>query len=244
MSKEKKMIDRIEVLLEENPNAFTPLVEKLEKAKEYKLPQVLQKKQDSLKNTPMDEEDIAEHRDMLQKQVEAGEMEYSESTLELVESIYSTEELKELQSLHDITLTDLVKFSIAVTDKVFGLREEDENGELHLKEVASQKELQPLFYDTQKLIRKESKKHDRKVSQLQDSVRGFGDQKTQDISEVIQANKKLAEEVKESARNLKLLARKHSRIETDEMSEWELDLLQTKMIAMAHGNYTPPAGKN
>lgn len=240
------MLTRIEVLLKDNQPAFEALVVKLENEKAYALPEVLQKKLDSMGNNPLDEKGLATKKEQINKLVTDGELDGNEVLLELLEEIYSITEIETMQSVHKININDLTRFANAVSVKVFLVKEKNELGEEVLKETPSQDALQPISYGVQKLLRQDTKKYNRllgKMKQSIDKARVLAED-GKSIEDELRLQEELNTKTDQALKDLKNLAYSHSGLDITEMGEWELELLYSKMLSMTFGAYTPPLGKN
>ena len=242
------MLKRIEKLLEDknNKEVIEKFISKLENKEKYKLPEVLQIKLDGIKNNPIDETEIALKKDSIDKQIESGDLDPQEAFFEIIESVYTVSEIETLQQVHKIKIKDIISFSSMLSNKVFSQREEDKDGELQLKEIESQNELEPITYGTQKLLRKELKKFytlNKKASDLSSEIIELTkeDKKTKDKNKELN---KLTDQLEVGLKQLEENTYKYSKLDVSEMSEWEKKLLYAKVTSMAYGNYTPPVGKN
>lgn len=240
------MLKKIEVLLKDNGPAFEALVEKLENEKAYKLPEVLQKKLDSIGNNPIDEKGLADKKEQINKLIEDGELDANEVLLEMLEEIYSITEIETMQSVHKLDINDLTRFASAVSVKVFPVKEKNELGEEILKETPSQDALQPISYGVQKLLRTETKKYNRLLGKMKESLDKANKliENDESIEEELKYQEELNKKTEQSLEDLKNLTYKHSGLDTTEMGKWELELLYNKMLSMTFGAYTPPLGKN
>jgi len=239
------MLERIKPLLENNAEAFEKLVIKLEAKKELKLPEVLQKKLDSMGNNPLEEKGLAAKREQINKLVADGELDAGEVLFDLLEEIYSITEIETMQDIHKIDINDLTRFASAVSLKVFPIKVKNDLGEDILKEVPSQNALQPISYGVQKILRSETKKYNnllRKMKESLDKANALAEE-GESIDEELVLQDKLSNQTDKALEDLKNLTYKHSGLDTDDMNEWELELLYTKMLSMTYGSYTPPMGK-
>lgn len=240
------MLKRIEELLKEHPEAFEKLVAKLESDKEYRLPEVLQKKLDTIKNNPLDEKGLADKKEEINKLIVEEKLDASEALPELLEEIYSITEIETMQTVHKVSINDLMKFVGAVSVKVFPIKETNDLGEEVLKEVSSQDSLEPISYGIQKLLRAEVKKYNRLLGKMKESLDKATklDEDGKSITEELDIQEKLSVKTEKALEELKNLTYKHSGLDTSEMGEWELELLYSKMLSMTFGTYTPLLGKN
>lgn len=244
----KELLEIIEKQLSNGANLslYEKLAKKIEDEQNIKLPDVLQKKLDEIGNNPLDEKGLADKKEQINKLVTDGELDANEVLLELLEEIYSITDIEKMQSIHKIDINDLTRFAGAVSVKVFPIKEKNELGEDVLKEIPSQDALEPISYGVQKLLRTETKKYNRLLSKMKESLDKARDLEDagESIAAELEIQDKLNEKTEKALQDLKNLTYKHSGLDTSEMSEWELELLYNKMISMTFGAYTPPMGKN
>lgn len=204
------------------PKQFEELASKLKKDDEYKLPKVLQDKLDSIKNTPLDELKIDNKMKDSIAALETGDIQSDEVNIEIVEAIYSVDEIQNLLDT-DCKLKDVAEFGARVINKVFSFKDDKEE----LKEIPSHKNLKPLAYLEKKELRKI-------VNKLRSLLTGANLYTEENLNKLQEVNKEVKEYV----------LRKCSYLDLDSMSQWEKNLLVEKVKANATGNYEPQMGKN
>lgn len=209
-------------MMEKYPKQFEELASKLKKDDEYKLPKVLQEKLDSIKNTPLDELKIDKKMKDSIAALETGEIQSDEVNIEIVEAIYSVDEIQNLLDT-DCKLKDVAEFGARVINKIFPFRDEKEE----LKEVSSHKNLKPLAYLEKKELRKI-------VNKLRNLFTGANPYTPENLEKLQEITKEVEAYV----------LRKCSYLDLDSMTKWEKDLLIEKVKANATGNYEPQMGKN
>ena len=216
------MADITKEMMEKHPKKFEELAEKLQKEENYTLPKVLEDKLNAIKNTPIEEKAIADKMKSSTKEMEDGNIQSDEINIEIVESIYTIDEIQKLLDT-DCKLKDIAEFGARVINKVFIFK--DENGEL--KEIESHKDLKPLAYIEKKELRKITNK-------IRNVFAGE--------NPYTEVNLKKFQKVQEEARDY--VFEKCKYLDIDSMSDWEKNLLVEKVKANATGHYEPQMGKN
>lgn len=216
----KKLKEKLDTLNEEQLSLVLNYAEDL--TREIKLPKVLEDKLETIGNSPLDEPVIAETRETILKKQEHGDLSPLDYPLDLLESVYTIDEIENL----DVDINELSTFGMVLHKKVFSLREKVDGKEI-LKEIPSQNELKPISYQSKRKIRSISLK----IKELNSIERSKPEEK-RDFTEI----EKLFKEQKQ------IIQESHN-LNTNSMSEWEKELLTEKIIAHAFGNYMPPMGK-
>lgn len=222
----KEILEKVETLNEHQLNVTNEFLTNL--TKETELPEIFKEKLAQLKDTPMDEPKIdAKRKEILEKQgKDFNQVDYC---IEIVESVYSIEELDKICEENDVSLKDIVRFGSEIDKKVFGLTKSVDGVEVY-KEIPSQMDLKPLAYSKRKEIRDISRQSRKMIEQLQQE---------QDMDKI----GALLDEVEKLNENLmKTISSSHNLNEAI-MTQWEKDLLTSKLVAHSLDNYNPPLGK-
>lgn len=194
--------------------------------KKTELPEIFKNKLSEIKSTPMEEEKINAKRDEILARGDVSQLDYA---LELVEAVYTIEEIDKINEEKELALKELVQFGIEIDNKVFGLKTIVDGVEVY-KEIESQNELKPLPYSAKKKIRDLSGK----TRKLMDKLQNEND--IEKVNAILDEVKVLNEEF------TKTISSSHNLNETN-MTQWEKDLLVSKLVAHSMDNYTPPLGK-
>lgn len=172
-------------------------------------------------------------KDEIDEFIEDKQKDEVDMLLEILECVYSVDELDKIQSETKFELNNLVEFAESITEKVFEYKELNEKGEQVFKEIECQDELKPISYISQKNIRKAQNALNNVIEKIQTD---FGNQ---DMSSMLELNKKL----EEKGKVVDALVKKAHDLNTAEMSDWEKQLLKQKVIENAFGRYMPLVGK-
>jgi len=228
----KKVLEKVEELSDKNLELVSGFIDNLTKKKNL-LP-VFEEKLKTIKNNPIQEPKIAEKQKQIEKLASKGKIEPTEVLLEIVESVYSIEELEELEKEHKLELQDFVYFGGALSDKVFSKKEIVDGVEV-FKEIESQNDLKPVSYSKKREIRKQFSKYEQATKKAKETV----DKGERDEAKLIE----LQEEIKRQEKLLNIKIQEGHNLDTSNMSSWEKELLNQKVVANSFGSYTPPLGK-
>lgn len=242
MKKETKdLLLKLEPFVETHKGALEAFISKLEKEKERKLPQVFEDKLKTIGNNPIEEPKLAELREEINKKVADGEIDEADALLDIIEGIYTVEDLNGM----DTNITDLIKLGARLSVQVFGYTYEDENKNTIYKEVPSQDDLQPLSYSNKRKVRQliqASQKQFQEAEQFARTVQASienGD----DVSDKLEKSTEKFKKVSELAESNKKQILSMCNLDYNSMSEWEQELLYQKLLANVSGNYQPKVGK-
>ena len=243
MKKETKvLLLNLEPFAEEHQTEIQLLINKLTKIKEQKLPQIFEDKLKTIKNNPIDEPEIDMLKKELDKQVLAGDIDETESLLELVGAIYDAKDISA-----DTNINDVITLGARLTDHVFGHKYINEKKEEVFKEPKSHEEFKPLAYIQKKEVRKLIVSLQNSYSEIKESylnIKKSESNKDDNIATLILESEKLVENTNTKMEDNRKRILGMSDLATTNMSEWEIELLYQKIIANANGSYTPPMGKN
>ena len=222
----KEILEKVETLNEHQLKVTDEFLTNLTKKTE--LPEIFKEKLAQLKETPMEETTIdAKRKEILEEQ--GKDFDQVNYCIELVEAVVVIDELDKICEENDILLKDIVRFGSEIDKKVFGLTKTVDGVEVY-KEIPSQMDLKPLAYSKRKEIRDISRQSRKMIEQLQQE---------QDMDKI----GVLLDEVEKLNENLmKTISSSHNLNEAI-MTQWEKDLLTSKLVAHSHDNYTPPTGK-
>lgn len=218
------IIEKVETLNEYQLNVTNEFLTNLTKKTE--LPEIFKNKLLEIKSTPMEEEKINAKRGEILARGDVSQLDYA---LELVEAVYTIEELDKINEDKELALKELVQFGIEIDNKVFGLKTIVDGVGVY-KEIESQNELKPLSYSAKKKIRDLSGKTRKLMDKLQN------ENNVEKVTTMLDEVKALNEEF------TKAISSSHNLNETN-MTQWEKDLLVSKLVAHSMDNYTPPLGK-
>jgi hypothetical protein len=242
MKKEtKELLLQLEPFAESQGSIIQSFIDKLKKEKEQKLPQVFEDKLATVGNNPIEEPKIAELRDEINKKLKDGEIDKIEALLDIIEGIYTIDELNNM----DTDIKELIKLGSRLSVQVFGYTYEDENKNTIYKEVPSQDDLQPLSYSQKREVRKLIK-DSRKIYDEAEEKANKIDLKIEngeDVSTLLEESTEAFKKVSELAESNKEKILGMCNLDYKSMSEWEQELLHQKLIANASGNYQPKVGK-
>lgn len=239
-----KIIEKVNTL---NDNQL----EKTEKflnnlTEEKKLPQILQKKLDTIKTNPLVEPKIATKQEEIQKAIDEGTLTLQEAPLEILEAIYSIEEIESLEEEHNLEIGDLILMGNEVAEKVFSYTEKIQGNEVY-KEIETQNSLKPVKYSKKREIRDVYKKYGNLIQELtflykkSENALSLGLEK--ELENIKKELESLQDKVEQEEKILNQKVNDAHDLDTSTMSEWEKELLKQKVIANCFGNYMPPMGK-
>ena len=220
----KTILEKVETLNEYQLKVTDEFLANLTKKTE--LPEIFKNKLAEIKSTPMEEVAISSKKDEILARGDASQFDY---VVELVEAVYSIEELDKINEENPITLKELAQFGLEIDNKVFGLKTIVDGVEVY-KEIESQNELKPLAYSKKKEIRDISNKTRKLMDKLQK------EEDSEKINAILEELKELDEVF------VKTISSSHNLNEAN-MTKWEKDLLVSKLVAHSMDNYTPPMGK-
>lgn len=228
----KDLNEKIKELNEGQIELVSQFVEKITKTEDL-LP-VFEDKLKTIKNNPIDEPKIAKKQKEIEELAKEGEIDQAEILLEIIEAVYTVEEIEALESEHNIEIKDLIKFGGAITEKVFGYKE-TVNGEEIFKEITSQDNLKPVPYSKKREIREQHKKYTKAINVAVEATKN----QTPDLEEL----KALEAEIKKQEKLLDIKINEGCNLDMSEMTDWEKELLKQKVIGNSFGAYMPPVGK-
>ncbi len=177
------------------------------------------------------------------------EIDQSEMLIEMVSAVYTIDELDEMQDEHNFEITDIMSFGGALAAKVFNQKDKNEDGQEILKEIESQKDLKPVKYSKKKTIRSQYNKYVKVMSEAQKVASHIqvllGNKNIDGVALEVQSEKQktLEEKMEVEDKSLQNLINDAHDLDTSSMSDWEKDLLKSKIIQNSFGNYTPVVGK-
>jgi len=212
--------------------------------KKNDLPEILQIKLDGIKNNPIAEPKIAAARDKIVKALNKKEISTTDATLELIEAVYTIEEIEEIEVEYKLEIKDLIKFGNEIALKVFG-KKELVDGEEVFKEIESQNDLRPIPYSKKRKVRDAFQKVGDISQKALNELKKYEGKDDVKLSE--KAKNKVADLDKKMNEAKELLDREVNsahNLDTSDMTEWEKELLHDKVVANCFGNYIPPMGKN
>lgn len=228
----KDLTNKLENLSEDKINMVSTYVDKI--TKKTNLLPVFEEKLKTIKNNPVEEPKIAAKQKEIEAKATKGDLEPTEVLLEIVEAVYSFEEIEALEKEYNLDIKDIVRFGGAISNKVFGYKEE-KDGEDIFKEIESQNSLKPVPYTKKREVRKQYQKYEAIVKKTVEYTKKdtFVEKELIDLQEEIKTEEKLLDIKVQEAHDL----------DTSSMSTWEKELLKQKVVANSYGNYTPPLGK-
>jgi len=240
----KKVLLKLEPFVGTHKNQIENLIKKLETEKEMKLPKEFEDKLKTIKNNPVDEEDIAVVKKELDDKVLDGEIDHTDALLDLVGAVYDAKDISP-----DTNINDVITFGSRLTTHIFGHKYTNDEGEEVFKEIESHKDLKPLTYKEKRDVRnklmglkKEINKHQKKskevISQLEDL--DITEEKAQSLKDELKA---MTDDIDKLIKDIRKDIIKMSNLKTKDMSDWEEELLYQKLIANANGSYAPVQGK-
>ena len=225
----KKLLMTLEPFAETHAKTIENLVKKLTLEKENKLPQIFADKLATIKNNPLEEKDIVTIFESAKENIEAGTLDAEELYSEILEAVYTIDELNEFTHLN---AKDFLNLGLAVVEKIFGFTYEDENNNKIYKEVPSFNGLNPMSYIDRKNFTKELKNNYKIIRDMVIEEEWTEIQKTS----FAEYDKKML------ATKVKWLEK--TGLDIEKMVEWEKNLLFELIKAHVNGEYTPTMGKN
>jgi len=223
-------------LVTENESIFENLIEKINEEKNRVMPEVLAEKLKTIRNNPLEEPKLHKIQEELSKKLLAGEISNEDALLDLLEGVYTIEDLDAMPNLN---IKDLLTFAGAVSNKVFLFTYEDEKKNEITKEIPSQNELLPLTYTNKKVIREMLKSNQKVISAIQKSYRNAQTMTEEELNKSSEDIKAYTEQLEEQKKKVLGMCN----LDVSSMSDWEKNLLYKKLIDNANGSYTPPVGK-
>lgn len=248
----KELLLNIESHLEDDKSrqAIERVVDALDSKRDLDLPEVLLVKLNSVGDDPLKEPKIREKQEEIDKLLESNEIDADEAPIELLEVIYTAEEINELHK-SGISLAEFQKLGTEIASKVFSQMKLSEDGSYEFKEVDSHKDMAVLSFYERKELRKMVRGVDSIVAQIQQKFaeahiasKSTKNKEVDKVSKILEEMKELKPKSIEAQKELADKALLYSKLNTKDMSEWEKNLAVQKVIAMAKDAYTPPLGKN